>query len=1139
VKRDLAPAPELVPSGFFALRTPLLPFAELEAFSAGLEAAEVAARAAMPAITDDPGELAEALARDRAVLRQRLRQAIARPEIAEAVFLASPSLADGLAAWHADPDSKKGRRAECALARYFLRMTARPTPFGLFSGCSTGRLGAATRLQLAPRGAYQRHTRLDMDYLFALAEELGRDPALRRELLYRPNSSLYRAAGRWRYAEARLDGRIRSHHLVALEATDYLDATLERARGGARAEELAAALVAADPEVSAEEAAEFVGELIDCQVLVPELSPPVSGPEAIHDLVDQLAATEASRTAAEALDEARRTLDEIDAAGLGAAPDRYRDLAKRLEEQPALPAKVELSRLFQVDMVKPGAALELGEEPLAELRRGVDLLYRVAGRPRQDPFDRFRQDFSDRYGDGRWVPLFEALDEEVGIGFQRSDAASAEASPLLRGLALGQPQAEAGAPVTAAQRFLTRKLEEALAAGALEIALTPADFERMAEGAGEPPPLPDAFHVMGTLAAASEEDLAAGRFRLLFRGAGGPSGARLLGRFCHADRELEAQVAAHLAAEEEWRPDAVFAEIVHLPQGRIGNILARPLLRTHEIPFLGRSGAPPEHRIPVSDLSVTVAGSRIVLRSERLGREIVPRLTSAHNFVTGSLGIYRFLCALQSQGQTGGVGWSWGALDTASFLPRVSIGRLVLARARWRMGEEEIKALVKKEGAARFAALARWRRERRLPRWVTLADGDNELVVDLDNALAVDTWLDLLEQRKEALLHELFPGPEELCARGPEGAFVHEIVVPFVRARPSESQPESAVRPAARPVRVPARSEALSATAAMPVRVRRSFPPGSEWLYAKLYTGSSTADSLLRELVAPVARAALAAGTADGWFFIRYGDPHWHLRLRFHGEPGRLHGEVLPALQEAAGARLDDGRLWRFQLDTYERETERYGGPAAIALAERLFHVDSEAVLAIVEMLEGDEGADARWRLALLGTDLLLADLGLGAAEKLALLGGLRDSFQREFGGGAVPAKGLRVQLDQKFRAERPGLESLLDLGIDPDPAKIADNPLAPGIEVLARRSRANAPLAAELRRLAGEGRLTAPVPEIAGSLVHMHVNRMIRSAARAHELVLYDLLARIYESRSARARSGAPMAGGTLTRSTRSQAGS
>src|SRR5262249_28748490 len=202
--------------------------------------------------------------------------------------------------------------------------------------------------------------------------------------------------------------------------------------------------------------------------------------------------------------------------------------------------------------------------------------------------------------------------------------------------------------------------------------------------------------------------LAEGRYAVLLKGAAGPSGAPLLGRFCHADPALHQAVLEHLQAEEARKPDAVFAEVVHLPQGRVGNILSRPVFRRHEIPFLGRSGALPEHQIPVTDLLVSVVGQRIVLRSRRLGREVVPRLTSAHNFVRGSLGVYRFLCVLQSQGLASGLGWSWVALDSAPFLPRVRTGRLILARARWRMGEAEIQALAKPQGAERFLAVQRF-----------------------------------------------------------------------------------------------------------------------------------------------------------------------------------------------------------------------------------------------------------------------------------------------------------------------------------------------------------------------------------------------------------------------------------------------
>jgi hypothetical protein len=61
------------------------------------------------------------------------------------------------------------------------------------------------------------------------------------------------------------------------------------------------------------------------------------------------------------------------------------------------------------------------------------------------------------------------------------------------------------------------------------------------------------------------------------------------------------------------------------------------------------------------------------------------------------------------------------------------------------------------------------------------------------------------------------------------------------------------------------------------------------------------------------------------------------------------------------------------------------------------------------------------------------------------------------------------------------------------------------------------APAAQELRALADAGRLCVDIAELAMSLAHMHVNRMLRSAQRAQELVLYELLGRAYSSQAAR----------------------
>jgi thiopeptide-type bacteriocin biosynthesis protein len=92
-------------------------------------------------------------------------------------------------------------------------------------------------------------------------------------------------------------------------------------------------------------------------------------------------------------------------------------------------------------------------------------------------------------------------------------------------------------------------------------------------------------------------------------------------------------------------------------------------------------------------------------------------------------------------------------------------------------------------------------------------------------------------------------------------------------------------------------------------------------------------------------------------------------------------------------------------------------------------------------------------------------------------------------------------------------LEALLD------PTAVADPPVAVGLEVLRRRSLSVAPVLAELRAFAQAGRLSMPLHDLAASCLHMHANRMLRSAQRAQELVLYDFLARLDQSRAARRR--------------------
>jgi thiopeptide-type bacteriocin biosynthesis protein len=1061
-------ADAFAPSGFFVLRTPLLPFSEFTAWGDGLQAA---------AHVDNAERLGDAVARDRLRLRQRLMRILARPDFREAVFLASPSLDGAIDVWRSAPNTRPARSAERSLVSYFSRATGRSTPFGLLAGCTTGTIGGRTRLQLEGRERYRRHSRLDMELLWSLAETIERDPRLRGSLVYRPNTSLYDSGQRLLYAEAAEEHGRRTYRLVAIDKTPYLTATLARSSGGERLDVLAAALV--DGDITPADAEQYLDELVDHQILCADVRPQLTGAAPTATLIRTLASCAQTAPLAERLDDARRRLAALDREALGASPDRYRAVARALD---GLPVSPELSRLVQVDLTKRAKALSLAPHVVAEIVRGVRALHAFTRARPPVALSRFREEFVRRY-DGREVPLVEALDEDNGIGFERSTAAGAEAAHLLAGLQLNEGR-DQSAVWTGRDALLLDKLTDALGCGSREIAIDAAELPR--ESRVDVPPLPDAFEAVVSLAATSEEAVDRGDFRVVVQSASGPPGARLFGRFCHLDGSLRRFVGEHLRAEEANRPDCVFAEIVHLPEGRAGNILSRPVLRAYEIPYLGHSGAPADRQIRAGDLVVSVRGDRIVLRSRRLGREVIPRLTTAHNHAWRSLGLYRFLCTLQHQGVVPGLVWDWGPLGQVRFLPRVVSGRAVLSKARWNLDAGELAAFGEGDERERFAAVHALRADRGIPRYVALVDGESELPADLENVLSIDALAHHLERRSSAALVELLPGPDGMCASGPEGAFAHQIVMPFVRS-PAATWP------------TPPRSVAAGS-------VPRRFPPGSDWLYVKLFTGTSTAERVL-DAAARVVQASLRAKIADRWFFIRYGDPDWHLRLRVHGDRERLLHEVLPALNAIAHRLVDAGHVWRVELDTYERELERYGGGQAIELAERIFHADSDAVLAILRAVHGDRGAGLRWRAALAGIDVLLEDFGFTVEHKRAIARRARDGYGSEFGAG----RAFQRQLSRRYRDERAGLEAVLDRASSGPPA------FRPIVDALRARSAAIAPLVGELRKLADDDRLSAPLDEIAMSLAHMHVNRILRSAPRVQELVLYELLDRLYTSQAAR----------------------
>ncbi|MFI5105492.1 MAG: thiopeptide-type bacteriocin biosynthesis protein, partial [Terriglobales bacterium] len=301
---------------------------------------------------------------------------------------------------------------------------------------------------------------------------------------------------------------------------------------------------------------------------------------------------------------------------------------------------------------------------------------------------------------------------------------------------------------------------------------------------------------------------------------------------------------------------------------------------------------------------------------------------------------------------------------------------------------------------------------------------------------------------------------------------------------------------------------------------------GSDWLFAKLYCSPSHADRLLLELVQPLAADVMSAGLADRWFFLRYGDPNWHLRLRFHGNPALLNLHVLPRLRQLAEDHQRQGTLWRLQFDAYEREVERYGGPLAIGVAEHLFQLDSELCLDLLQLISDLGDADLRWQLACCGVDRLLSALGLALEEKEFVARNMARAREQQF----VIDQDYKQQMAQTFRVHRQTLSALITEGEAGKTVAHAADSSKPAIipekafAALERYSARLQTIRGQMENLQNAKELGQPIPDIAASFVHMHLNRMFRSRHHEQEAVVCDLLSRTYASMLARRAGAAPI---------------
>ncbi|WP_157676851.1 lantibiotic dehydratase family protein [Chryseobacterium sp. T16E-39] len=664
----------------------------------------------------------------------------------EAVYLASPDLYNELRKWFSgekEYSDKDQYRLKNTLLKYFSRISSRCTPFGLFAGVSLGEFNKDISILSEKENVefkIVRNTTLDMHFLVLLSQHFTEVPEIREKLLFFPNTSIYKTRNKLRYIEfENLNGR-REYVTSVAALSNELDKVLQFSRQGKAISQIADILV--NEDITKEEAEEFINELIENQILISELEPCVSGVDFLSKLISLLKSKEITE-AYTILMTIRKKLERLDE-NISNNIQLYHEIEDLIK---SFKIKYEGKFLFQTDLYYQNKA-ELPVRWKKEIKTGISFLNKIISANTDTYIDNFKKAFLERF-EHEEVPLLFALDTEIGIGY-RQDILAKGVHPYLDDLPKRKSKVkqELTIKLTPIQLLLNQKLQEIQLENTTIVQLTNEDCSHYTENWED---IPDTFSIVAEIISENNEE------KIVLQGFRGGSAANLLARFCSEKSDIQDVLKKITEKEAELNSDYILAEIIHLPEARIGNIIRRPTLRTYEIPYLAQSILPKENQIPVDDLYISVRENKIILRSKKLNKEIRPYLTNSHNYSANSLPVYHFLCDLHSQNSRPRLQFDWGDMKFLyNFFPRIEYRNIIFSKACWKINEKEIEEINKiADNKIKLLEQANeWRRKRKIPTWIQWVRNDNTLTLNLENYEMLKLFIQIVTKEKTILIEE-------------------------------------------------------------------------------------------------------------------------------------------------------------------------------------------------------------------------------------------------------------------------------------------------------------------------------------------------------------------------------------------------